>query len=490
MTQTPLFRKDPSLGLLTDLYELTMAYGYWKLGMQDIEAVFHLSFRSCPFNGGFAIAAGLEYALDYLEALSFSHSDIEYLATLQGVDAQPLFSKDFLHYLEGLSFSCSVHAIPEGTVVFPQEPLLRVQGPLIEAQIIESALLNFFNFQTLIATKAARVTLAACGDKVLEFGLRRAQGIDGALTASRSAYIGGCHATSNTLAGKLFGIPVAGTQAHSWVMAFESEQASFQAYAEALPNNCTFLVDTYDSLGGVERAIEVGLWLKEQGMPLLGVRLDSGDLNYLSIQARRLLDEAGFEKTQIVASNDLDETLIDDLKRQGCQIAVWGVGTSLVTARGESALDGVYKLSAIRRPGCSWEDKIKLSEQFIKISTPGILNVRRYREGNEYVADALYREGTDMEKGGEIVDLLDATRRRRIDAHLKGEDLLRLVMRGGVRVYHTPTLEEVRLHCERNLQAFHQGIKRFLNPHTFVVGMERSLYEHKLALINSIRVTS
>lgn len=475
------------MGLLTDLYQLTMAYGYWKLGIHNKEAAFHLNFRRSPFSGGFALAAGLEYVLDYIDNFRFEDGDVAYLGTLKGCDDKPLFSADFLDYLRNLDFACDIHAVPEGTVVFPYEPLVRVTGPILQAQLLETALLNIINFQTLIATRAARIHIAARGDNILEFGLRRAQGIDGGITASRAAFLGGCSATSNVMAGRLFDIPVAGTQAHSWVMAFDQELESFEAYAEALPNNCVFLVDTYDSLKGVENAIHVAKRLKEKGYPLLGIRLDSGDLNYLSIQARRLLDEAGFPDAKIIASNDLDEFLIDDLKRQGSQIAVWGVGTSLVTARGQAALDGVYKLSAVRDPGEPWEFKVKLSEQMIKISNPGVLNIRRYSHQGQYLADALYHEEEDLSEGCEIIDPFDATRRKFLPKDLESRDLLVPIFRGGKRVYDSPSLKEMRTYGLKELSLFHDGIKRFLNPHRFVVGMEKRLYDRKIALIEGIR---
>ena len=321
-----------SLSLLTDLYQLTMAYGYWKSQKIDFEAVFTLFFRKPPFNSGYTIAAGLETVLAYIEDLHFTNDDLSYLATLTGADGKPLFEQAFLDYLRQLRFECDIDAVPEGTVVFPHQPLLRVQGSLLQCQILETALLNIVNFQTLIATKAARVCFAAQGDPVLEFGLRRAQGIDGGLAASRATYIGGCVATSNVLAGKLYGIPVKGTHAHSWVMSFDSEEEAFQAYAQAMPNNCIFLVDTFDTLKGTKKAIEMGQWLREKGHQLGGIRLDSGDFVQLSQQVRKMLDEAGFEQARIVASSDLDEHLIADLKSAGAQIDLWGVGTKLITS--------------------------------------------------------------------------------------------------------------------------------------------------------------
>lgn len=292
---------DQSLALLTDFYQMTMAYGYWKAGLDRKEAVFHLFFRKTPFKGGFTVAAGLESVIHFLEKFRFDSSDLRYVAQLKGLDGNPYFSEEFINYLSKLKFTGDIDAVPEGTVVFPYEPLIRVQGPLIECQLLESPFLNLINFPTLVATKAARVCLAAKGDPVIEFGVRRAQGIDGALTASRAAYIGGCESTSNLLAGKLFGIPVKGTQAHSWIMVFDDELEAFQVYAKHLPNNCIFLVDTYDTIEGVKKAIQVGRWLKQQGKKLLGIRLDSGDLADLSIKSRALLDQAGFQDAVIVA---------------------------------------------------------------------------------------------------------------------------------------------------------------------------------------------
>ncbi|MEK6247166.1 MAG: nicotinate phosphoribosyltransferase, partial [Planctomycetales bacterium] len=277
-----------SLALLTDLYQLTMSYGYWKTGRAEQEAVFHLIFRSNPFQGGYTIAAGLQYVVDYVSDFRFRTDDVQYLEGLEGNDSRPLFDRTFLDYLAELELRCDIDAVPEGTVVFPHQPLVRVKGPILQCQILETALLNLVNYQSLIATKAARISAATGGDPVLEFGLRRAQGIDGALAASRAAYIGGCDATSNVLAGKLFGIPVRGTHAHSWVMSFDDELSAFEEYASAMPNNCVFLVDTYDTIEGVRNAIEIGKRLRKTGNEMVGVRLDSGDLACLSIEARRL----------------------------------------------------------------------------------------------------------------------------------------------------------------------------------------------------------
>ena len=469
--------------LLTDLYQLTMAYGYWKTGTHRKEAVFHVFFRKAPFQSGYTIAAGLGDAIAWLRALRFSDDDLAYLATLTGNDGAPLFEAAFLDYLRGFAFSCEVDAVPEGTLVFPNEPLLRIQGPILEAQLVETALLNFINFQTLIATKAARICLAAQGEPVLEFGLRRAQGVDGALAASRAAYIGGCAATSNVLAGQLFGIPVKGTHAHSWVMSFDDEPEAFRAYAGAMPNNCVFLVDTYDTLEGVRRAIAAGQWLRERGHEMAGIRLDSGDLAYLSIAARELLDAAGFGKAVIVASNDLDEHIIASLKQQGARIGFWGVGTKLVTAYDQPALGGVYKLGAVREAGGPWEYKLKLSEQAAKVSTPGILQVRRFARGSEFVGDMIYNEATPPVGTRVIVDPANPARRKAIPADATAEDLLVPIFRRGVLVYAEPALAEIRARAAVQLGRLYSGSKRLLNPHEYPVGLEPRLHDLKTALI-------
>lgn len=466
-----------------------MAYAYWKQGMAENEAVFHLFFRKHPFNGGFAVAAGLENVIAYLRQWHFDVGDLDYLANLKGPQNEPFFEEGFLTYLSKLKFSCDIDAVKEGEIVFPYEPLIRVQGPILQAQLLETPLLTLTNFSTLIATKSARIKLAAGDDRVLEFGLRRAQGIDGGMTATRAAYIGGCDATSNTLAGKLLGMPIKGTHAHSWIMAFETEEESFQAYAEALPSNSIFLVDTYDSIQGVRHAIEVGKQLRSKGHPFLGIRLDSGDIAYLSIQSRKLLDEAGFKETKIYASNELNEELISDLKAQGARVDVWGVGTHLVTGYSQPALDGVYKLSAFRKKkGEAWTYKLKLSERMKKISDPGILQVRRFLSPiHGYIADAIYDVHSDLSKGCQIVDPLDPIRKRSLSPHLEARDLLVPVFREGEVVYDSPPLNEIRQFAQTELARFDRSIKRFQNPHTYPVGMESSLYELKLQLIGQVK---
>jgi nicotinate phosphoribosyltransferase len=476
-----------SLGLLTDLYQLTMAYGYWKLGRAERDSVFHLSFRQNPFRGGYTIAAGLAYAVDFIERLRFDAADLDYLAGLRGNDGEPLFEPAFLAYLGDLRFRGDVDAVPEGTAVFPQQPLVRVQGSLLQCQILETPLLNIVNFQTLIATKAARVCAAAEGAPVLEFGLRRAQGFDGALAASRAAFIGGCAATSNVLAGRLFGIPVRGTHAHSWVMAFDDELDAFDAYAEVLPNNCVFLVDTYDTLDGVRRAVEVGKRLRARGHEMAGIRLDSGDLAYLSAEARKILDEHDFPDAAIVASNDLDEGIIESLIDQGATVAVWGVGTRLVTGHDQPALGGVYKLTALRNGRGEWDYKVKLSEQSVKTTTPGILQVRRFRTESGFLADMIYDQGLGVSDPPCVVDVLDPTRRKVVPPEAQFEDLLVPVIRGGEPVYAGPPLPDVQERVRAQLGSLHRGVRRFLNPHSYPAGLEKGLHDYKMRLVLDAR---
>lgn len=473
------------LALLTDLYQLTMAYGYWKTQRDQRNAVFHLFFRKNPFEGGYVVTAGLDLVLDYLENFQFSDGDIEYLSTLTGNDGQSLFERDFLDYLSSLKLTLEVDAMPEGTVAFPHQPLLRIRGPILQCQILETALLNIVNFQTLVATKAARICRSAGDDDVLEFGLRRAQGIDGGLSASRAAYIGGCAATSNVLAGKIFGIPVKGTHAHSWIMSFDDELTAFKRYADAMPNNCVFLVDTYDTIEGVRKACVIGNQLRTQGHEMLGIRLDSGDLAYLSIEARRILDEHGFPDAAIVASNDLDEHLIASLKQQGAKITIWGVGTKLATAFDQPALGGVYKLAAMESEDGTWQPKVKLSEQLIKTSTPGILQVRRFTQAGLAVADMIFNEleGPTCT----MVDPLDMTRQRTFDDNSDSTDLLVSVFKNGRRAQPEESIEQIRDRARAQLAMFHQGILRLDNPHGYPVGLEMRLHELKSNMVLQAR---
>jgi nicotinate phosphoribosyltransferase len=474
-----------NLALLTDFYQLTMAYAYWKSGKGEQEAVFNLFFRKHPFEGGFTLAAGLDYVIDFCSNFKFDNADLEYLKLMTNKDGSPVFESAFLDYLQNLKFTCDVDAVEEGTVVFPNAPMVRVRGPLIQCQLLETPLLNIINFQTLIATKAARINIAAQGEPVLEFGLRRAQGIDGALAASRAAYIGGCTSTSNVMAGKLFGIPVAGTHAHSWIMSFETELEAFQAYADAFPDQCVFLVDTYDTLNGVKNAIKVGEILRSKGKEMIGIRIDSGDLAYFSTKARQLLDEAGFPDAKIVASNDLDEHIITSLKSQEADINVWGVGTKLVTAYDQPALGAVYKLSAIKLEDGSWEPKVKVSQQSLKINIPGLHNVKRYFSRGKAVADMIFLEDEVIDpKSVVIIDPVDATRRKRLmPAFYQEEILLKPIFKKGALIYPIPTLDEIRSRTAHQLESLDKAHKRLVNPHLYPVGLEENLHHLRMELV-------
>ncbi len=471
-----------SLSLLCDFYQLTMAYAYWKEGFANRKACFQLFFRRPPFKGGFTVACGLEAAVHFIQNFGFDDSDIAYLKGLKTP-----FDDAFLEMLRGLKLEVNVDAVEEGKIVFPYEPLLRVEGPLLACQLLESPLLNLMNFPTLIATKAARVCLAADGDPVMEFGLRRAQGIDGALTASRAAFVGGCTSTSNVLAGKQFGIPVQGTHAHSWVMAFDEEEDAFKAYAKIYPDTSVLLVDTYDTIEGVKKAINVGLSLKKEGHNLFGIRLDSGDLAYLSIESRKLLDAAGLEKVKIIASNELDENVILELKHQGAKIDIWGVGTNLVTGREQAALDGVYKLSALQDKQGKWQYKLKLSEQLAKVSNPGRLQVKRFSKDGQYQGDILYDTAIGIPDPRDNVDPFDTTRKVYIDPASTSEDLLVPIFREGKLVYNLPALKDIQKVTRESLKHLPVGMKRFLNPQTYPLGMEKGLYDLKTHLIQNIR---
>lgn len=467
-----------SYAMLTDLYQLTMAQGYWNLGKDKQRAVFDLFFREHPFQGGYTIFCGLAAVLEMIQSFHFKKEDVDYLASLKGANNTPLFSSDFLQMLLNLRLTVDIDALNEGSLAFPKEPLLRVEGPLLECQLLETVLLNLINFPTLIATKASRICHAAKGDQVIEFGLRRAQGPNGGLTASRAAFVGGCTSTSNVLAGKVFGIPVSGTHAHSWVMAFDTELAAFQAYSKAMPQNVILLVDTYHSLEGVKNAIQVGLDLKKQGSKLLGIRLDSGDLAALSIEARKLLDAAGLIDTQIVGSNDLDEYTILELKKRGAQITLWGVGTRLATAYEQAALGGVYKLVAIEKDPkerseqtertertkqgeqseqtkptktLEWIYKSKQTDDIKKKTYPGIHQVRRFFKNKQMQRDVIF----DQIQGEKPTIKADET----------FEDLLVPVVRQGRSVIQTPSIHQVQVYAKSQLEALPDIYKK-LSPYT------------------------
>jgi nicotinate phosphoribosyltransferase len=475
----------PSLALLTDLYQLTMSYGYWKNGMENHEAVFNLFFRKTPFSGGYAITGGLEQAAELIQRAHFSQEDLDYLSTLNGNDNRPLFEEDFLTYLLHSQNTIDLEAIPEGSLAFPHEPLLRVRGPIIPCQLLETPLLTMINFQTLIATKSSRVCRAAQDDLVLEFGLRRAQGFDGGLSASRAAYIGGCHATSNVQAGKLYDIPVKGTHAHSWVMMFPSEIESFEAYARAMPNNCIFLVDTYNTVDGVRNAVKMGHKLKEQGHKMIGVRLDSGDMAELSIAARTILDNGGFPDAKIVASDSLDERKIQTLKARGAKIQVWGVGTNLVTAKDQPALGGVYKLAAVRAPGADWEYKIKLSNTPIKVSNPGILQIRRFKDAEGFFCgDLLFSEEHGI-SGAPAHSLVQAGATHSFTG--TSEPLLKPILRKGEPVWTPPSLKEVRDRAQEQLRMLPPKLLDFTVHDPYPVALDTHIQRLKKSLIEKAR---
>src|SRR5438045_6221838 len=458
--------------LTTDLYEVTMAFGYLNVGVRCYEAAFHVTFRENPFAGEFTVACGLATAIDFLRAFGFDETEIDYLASQLGNDGKPLFSVGFLDYLRSLRLACEIDAVPEGTLVFPNEPLIRVCGPIIQCQLLETALLNILNFESLIATKAARVCLAAQNDPVIEFGLRRAQGVDGGLTAARAACVGGCAGTSNLQAGQQFGIPVSGTQAHSWIMFFENESEAFQTYAKAMPNNCVFVVDTYNSLDGVRHAIDIARRLRQNGHEMIGVRLDSGDRVALSIETRRMLDKAGFTNAKIVCSGDLDEHAIADMKRCGAKIDIWGVGTKLRTGQPDAALGGIYKLGAVRRPGGQWQYRIKLSEESAKASFPGSLQVRRfYQPDGRFMGDAIYEIDRGISEPCEIVDL-ETEDKTKLPRNTRYSDLLVPIFRAGQVVYETPSIETSRDHLRKQLRCAPPEILRLKDPAPYKVGLE------------------
>ena len=468
--------------LFTDFYQLTMAYGYWKLNRCEQQAVFHLVFRNAPCQGNYAVACGLEAVVAFLKQWRFMPDDITYLASLRYESGEVIFPEDFLNYLASLRFSCDLSAIPEGTIVFPHEPLLRIQGPLLQCQLLESALLNIINFQTLIATKASRICMAAHGDPVIEFGMRRAQGPDGALSASRAAYIGGCVAVSNTMAGQYYKLPVRGTHAHSWVSAFPSEKEAFEAYASVLPHNCILLVDTYDTIQGVKHAIEIGRVLRQQGADLLGIRLDSGDMVELSIKARTMLDAAGFNQTHIVASNTLDEYAIADLKKRGAKISMWGVGTHLVTSYDYPALDGVYKLSAIQDQAGCWQPTIKLSEEELKISNPGRHQVRRFFYGDQYAGDVIYDIDLGMDDVPEIVTQNGVLHPIKMDDYDAYADLLQPIFKQGKYVMVEESIHLMRKRALEEAARFY----RTYQSESYRVGLEKKCDALKKSLVKKL----
>ena len=480
-----------NLTLLTDLYQLTMMQGYFERGENET-VIFDMFFRSNPSKNGYSITAGLEQVIDYIKHLHFTYDDISYLRRLK------IFSDEFLNYLSGFHFSGDIYAIPEGSVVFPKEPLIKVIAPIMEAQLIETAILNIVNHQSLIATKAARVVYAADGDGIMEFGLRRAQGPDAGLYGARAAMIGGCIGTSNVLAGELFQVPVKGTHAHSWIMSFPDEYTAFKTYANLYPNSCTLLVDTYDTLkSGVPNAIKVFTEMRESGIELknYGIRLDSGDLAYLSKKARKMLDEAGFENAVISASNDLDEFLIHDLKIQGAKITAWGVGTNLITSKDCPAFGGVYKLAAIRQPDGSFVSKIKLSENTEKITNPGNKTIYRIydKETGKLRADLICFAGEKFDENEDLLlfDPIETWKKTKLaGGSYVMREMLYPVFINGECVYESPSVMDIAEYCKQEKDTLWDETKRLFNPHRVYVDLSQKLYDEKQALLNQMSVAN
>ena len=473
-----------NLTMMTDLYQLTMMYGYFKTGMRDNLATFDMFYRSKDATTHYAIMAGLEQLIEYLENLRFDEESLSYLRGLG------IFDEDFLEELRNFEFHGDVYAVPEGTIVFPGEPLIRVTAPIFEAQLVETALLNIINHQTLIATKASRVVQAAEGGTVMEFGLRRAQGPDAGIYGARAAIIGGCKSTSNVLTGQMYNIPIAGTHAHSWVMSFPDEITAFRKYAEMFPTSCLLLVDTYDTLkSGVPNAIQVFDELRAQGHEPVGIRLDSGDLAYLSREARKMLDAAGYPNTIICASGDLDENLIRDLKLQGACIDTWGVGTKLITSEDCPSLGGVYKMSAETVDG-RVIPKIKISENPVKITNPGVKKLWRIYDNKtgKATADliALDYETYDTSKPLTIYDPVNTWKSMTLTDYTMKELQVK-VFEGGKRVYDSPSLQEIQQHCQEDLDTFWDQYKRLLNPHRYKVDLSDSLWMLKNSMLQNYR---
>ena len=476
--------KQMNLTMLCDYYELTMTNGYYACGMQNRITYFDIFFRSVPDGGGFAIAAGLEQAIRYIQQLHFDEDDIAYLR------GRKMFSEGFLESLRNYRFTGDIWAVPEGTPIFPNEPIMTVRAPAIEAQIIETFLLLTLNHQSLIATKANRVTRAAQGRTVLEFGSRRAQGSDAAVLGARAAYIGGCKGTACTLTDELYGVPAGGTMAHSWVQMFDSEYEAFKAYCEIYPDNPTLLVDTYNVLkSGVPNAIRVfNEVLKPRGLTKCGVRLDSGDMTYLTKKTRKMLDEAGWESCKISCSNALDEYLIQDLLNQGAQIDLFGVGERLITARSEPVFGGVYKLAAVEDEAGNIIPKIKVSENVGKITNPHFKKVYRFygNDTGKAIADyiCLHDEVVDDSRDLEIFDP-QATWKRKNIYNFTAKELLVPIFQNGELVYNMPSLPEIQKYCAAQVDTLWDEVQRFDNPHTYYVDLSQKLWDIKYALLKS-----
>ena len=471
-----------SYALTTDFYQLTMAQSLWKLGRQNEQAVYHLQFRKTPFKNGYIIFCGLQDLLEIIENYRFSTDDLDYLASLI-VNKKKIFSTQFLNFLKQFSFQCRIDACLEGSIVFAKEPVLRVMGGLLECQLLETISLNTINFQSLIATKASRIFNASKGKPILEFGLRRAQGNDGGLTASKAAYIGGCFATSNVLAGKNYGITVVGTHSHSWVVSFDSEKEAFRNYVKYSPDNFSFLIDTYSILQGLENAIAVAKEQKNAKKNFFAVRIDSGDIAYFSKIIRKKLDAAGFKNTKIIASNDLDEYIIASLDQQKAQIDIWAIGTKLVTANDDPAMHGVFKLSAIKKKN-QWDYCLKISEDIEKTNEPGILQVARFFDKKNLLGDVIFDEKKNsLESNIVMINPFNPIQKKRFSNKQDCKLLLKNVMDKGKICYCFSDIHTIRKKTIDQLENLDEEIKRFINPHIYPVGLEKTLFEFKQKLI-------
>ena len=473
-----------NLTMLCDFYELTMGNGYFENGFKDRICYFDVFFRQCPDGGGFAIAAGLEQIIDYIKNLHFAPEDIAYLRS------RNLFSEGFLSYLENFRFTGDIWAVPEGTPIFPKEPIMVVRAPAIEAQLIETFILLSINHQSLIATKANRVVRAAEGRTVLEFGSRRAQGADAAILGARAAYIGGCNGTACTISDQLYGVLAGGTMAHSWVQMFDTEYEAFKTYCQLYPHNATLLVDTYNTLqSGLPNAIRAfNEVLKPLGITKCGIRMDSGDMAYLSRKARKMLDEAGWTECQISISNALDEYLIENLLHQGAKIDMFGVGERLITAKSEPVFGGVYKLVAVEKDDGTIVPKIKISENIGKITNPHFKKLYRFygNDTGKAIADymCLYDETVDDSGEMEIFDP-EATWKTKTVYNFTARELLVPIFKGGQLVYQCPDLQQVRKYCLEQVDTLWDEVKRFDNPHTYYVDLSQKLWDIKNDLLRN-----
>ena len=477
-----------NLTLLTDLYELTMMQGYFENKNQNETVIFDAFYRTNPFGGGYSIMAGLEQVIDYVKNLCFTDEDIDYLRSIG------IFNEPFLEYLRDFHFTGDIYAIPEGTIIFPREPLVKVVAPIMQAQLMETAILNIINHQSLIASKAARICYAARGDGIMEFGLRRAQGPDAGTYGARAAVIGGCNGTSNVLCGQLFDIPVKGTHAHSWIMSFPDEYSAFKSYARLYPSACILLVDTYDTLkSGVPNAIRVFREMREENIPLsfYGIRLDSGDLAYLSKEARKMLDDAGFSDAIISASNDLDEYLIDSLKTQGAAITSWGVGTNLITAKDNPSFGGVYKLAAIMNPDGTFQPKIKLSENTEKITNPGNKKIYRIYEkaSGKIKADLICMDHEEFTEDKPLLlfDPLEPWKKTMLKTgSFSLRELMKPIFQNGQCCYNSPKVMDIRTYCQQEQATLWDETRRLVNPHQVYVDLSQKLYDTKISLLQQM----